>query len=294
MSESSQSAFVQAQQEVNATLQAYLSPAQPQLLWEAMAYSVLGGGKRLRPLLCLFACQAVSGTWQPALKAAAAVEMIHAYSLIHDDLPALDNDDWRRGKPSNHRQYGEDIAILAGDALLTYAFQILSEPDAVPAQTQVRVMAELAQAAGPAGMCAGQTLDLRAAELVSSEAQILEVYRLKTGALIRAAVRMGALLGQASELQLQALSEYAEQLGQAFQLVDDLLDLSGSFEALGKTPGKDLAQQKKTYPALMGEAQTSQRVDACLAQALAALDRTEWHGQQALITLAHGLVKRQA
>lgn len=282
----------QAQSEVNHALEAYLQPAEPELLWQAMEYSLLGGGKRIRPLICLFTCRALSGHWQDALPAACALEMIHAYSLIHDDLPALDNDDWRRGKPSNHRRFGEAMAILAGDALTALAFEIISRPAKVLPEQQLKVMAELASAAGPGGMCGGQVLDMQSS--VEQAEQILQVYALKTGALFRAAVRMGAILGGADASQLQALTIYAEQLGQAFQLVDDLLDLSGSLDSLGKTPGKDQAQAKRTYPALMGLEATQERVAQCLECALAALQTATLKETAALVDLAHLLVERTA
>lgn len=293
MTPSFQTAYQTLQTAVDGELQTLLCHREPRLLWEAMAYSVLGGGKRLRPLLCLFACEAVSGQWQSALPAAQAVELIHAYSLIHDDLPALDNDDWRRGKPANHKEYGEDIAILAGDALQTLAFELLSDPAVKRPAVQIQWVAELAAAAGPQGMCAGQVLDLHAAEGAWQEAQILDVYRLKTGALIRAAVRMGALAGGADAAQLQALTTYAEDLGLAFQIVDDLLDLTGSFEALGKTPGKDLIQDKKTYPALRGQAEARKRADACLVRARDVLLSVPLLQTERLLQIAEKLVHRE-
>lgn len=286
-------AMNQAQREIEAALQACLQPAEPELLWEAMGYSVLGGGKRIRPLLCLFSCEAVGGARAAALPAACALELIHSYSLIHDDLPALDNDDWRRGQPSNHRVHGEAMAILAGDALLALAFELIARPGDLPAQVQVQVMHELARAAGPAGMCGGQVLDMQGEKAVQTAEQILTVYRLKTGALIRAAVRMGALLGGADPRQLAALTEYGEALGQAFQLVDDLLDLTGSLDTLGKTPGKDLAQEKRTYPALKGMDAARTRAGECLQTALDALQRADLRSTE-LVTMAHLLVDRSA
>jgi geranylgeranyl diphosphate synthase type II len=288
----------QAQQEVEAalgqSLGQSLESAEPALLWQAMAYSLLGGGKRIRPLLCLFSCQAVGGESARAMPAACAIELIHTYSLIHDDLPALDNDDWRRGRPSNHREHGEAMAILAGDALLAWAFELLANQTDVAAEIQVKVMAELARAAGPGGMCAGQVLDMQGEQAVQTLEQILAVYRLKTGALIRASVRMGALLGGASPGQLAALTLYAEALGQAFQIVDDLLDLTGSLDSLGKTPGKDLAQHKRTYPALMGMDAARLKVAEDLATALDALEQAKLQQPDELIALAHMLIDRTA
>lgn len=269
-------------------------PQLPEVLWQSMAYSLLDGGKRLRPMLCLSASAAVSGEWKAALPAACALEMVHTYSLIHDDLPALDNDDWRRGKASNHRQFDEALAILAGDALLTYAFDILSEPGDLDPRLQLRVLRELALAAGPLGMCGGQVLDMRCQELVQNAEEVLQVYRMKTGMLIRAAVRMGAQIGGANAQQLAALTLYAEQLGKAFQLIDDLLDLSGSLDSLGKTPGKDLAQDKKTYPAFVGVEATSQLAQDCLNKALSVIDSLELKQPEPLEKLAYWLVQRQA
>ncbi|MGV3522576.1 MAG: polyprenyl synthetase family protein [Candidatus Sericytochromatia bacterium] len=282
----------QAQQEIERALADCLAPSAPAGLWDAMAYSVMGGGKRFRPLLCLFSCEAIHGTWQAALPAACAVELIHTYSLIHDDLPALDNDDWRRGKPSNHKAHGEDMAILAGDALLTLAFELVAAAPHVPAEVGLSCVAELAQAAGPRGMCAGQVMDMQASPVHPEEA--LRVYQLKTGALIRAAVRMGARVGGAKDFQLAALTRYAEQLGEAFQLVDDLLDLSGSFESLGKTPGKDLVQQKRTYPALAGIEETRSRAQLCLQNALEALQMAQLEAPEDLEAIAYSLVERSA
>ncbi len=258
--------------EIERTLEQALAFSEPAKLWDAMRYSVLGGGKRLRALLCLFACQAVNGQWQQALPAAGAIELIHAYSLIHDDLPALDNDDWRRGQPSNHKRFGEDMAILAGDALQGLAVELLLQTQQ-SAEVGLQLVSELIGAAGPHGMCAGQVMDMHTPENPDAAA-ILKVYQLKTGALIRAAVRMGARVGNANQIQLQALTVYAEKLGQSFQIVDDLLDISGSFEDLGKTPGKDLDQNKLTYPALVGVEAAQALVEQNYLEALNALEQS--------------------
>lgn len=273
-----------AREDVEQRLDLYLEKRAPEPLWEAMRYSVFNGGKRVRPLLCLAACHSVSGDWQRALPAACAVELIHAYSLIHDDLPALDNDDWRRGKPSSHKQFGEAMAILAGDGLQSLAFQVVAQ------EGPLSLLQELAEATGPLGMCGGQVLDMHH-EARSPEA-ILHVYRLKTGALIRAAIRMGAQVGGANPHQLQALTAYAESLGQAFQVVDDLLDLTGSFDTLGKTPGKDVAQEKVTYPAAVGVAQAEASVEQDYTFALEQLHRGDLKETHWLQDLAQRLVKR--
>ena len=211
--------------------------------------------------------------------------MIHTYSLIHDDLPALDNDDWRRGQLSSHKRFGDAMAILAGDGLHTLAFQV------VAAQGPLALVQELAQAAGPLGMCGGQVIDMQ--HTPRSAEEILQVYAMKTGALIRAAVRIGAIVGGASEPQLNALTRYAEHLGQAFQVVDDLLDLIGSFNTLGKTPGKDAAQDKPTYPACVGVEQAQQQVEKQYASALEQLEKGRLQDTQWLAHMAQKLVKRQ-
>jgi geranylgeranyl diphosphate synthase type II len=236
-----------------------------------MRYSLFAGGKRVRPILCIEAARTVDG-WdrlQPAsqagqglasslaasdqvLTAACSLELIHTYSLIHDDLPALDNDDYRRGKLTNHKVFGDAMAILAGDALLTLAFRVLAQLDALP-DRKVRLIAELSRAAGTVGgMIGGQVADLEG-EGKPAEAALLEtIHRAKTGALLRAALRMGAIYAGATESQYEALSCYGEHVGLAFQIVDDILDVEESSEALGKTAGKDAQQHKITFPAVYG------------------------------------------
>ncbi len=283
------------QTRVDAALQAYLQPHVAPQLWQAMAYSVLNGGKRIRPLLVLLTCEALGQDAQPALPAACALELIHSYSLIHDDLPALDNDDWRRGQPSNHARFGEALAILSGDALSSYAFEILSLPSSLPAPTQLQVLHEIAVASGPSGMCAGQVLDMFG-EIAESEklAAIAQIYRLKTGRLIRAAVRCGALIGGANENQISVLTRYAEALGLAFQIQDDILDLTGSLDTLGKTPQKDLQQAKRTWPWAVGLDAACQQARDYLAEALDALRAAQLKEPQMLEAMALYLVERQA
>jgi geranylgeranyl diphosphate synthase type II len=218
-----------------------------------MRYSLFAGGKRIRPILCLAAAETVSDATGGIETPAAALEMIHTYSLIHDDLPALDNDDQRRGKPTCHKVFGEALAILAGDALLTRAFQIVSEMDGLDAGRQVRILRELSQASGTVnGMIGGQVADLEAEGRPVVEENLHYIHRSKTAALIRASVRVGGILGGASEAQLAALSRYGEQIGLAFQIVDDVLDVVASTADLGKTAGKDVQQHKATFPALYG------------------------------------------
>ena len=224
-------------------------------LFEAMRYSLLAGGKRLRPILALAACEAVGGNFEAALGFGCAVEMIHTYSLIHDDLPCMDDDDLRRGRPTNHKVYGEAIATLAGDGLLTDAFMVLARSRVfarVSASALIDTVAELAEAAGSAGMVGGQVIDLlgEGRELKLGELEYL--HGKKTGALFVAAVCGGARLGGANETSIAALREYARKLGLAFQVADDLLDVEASAERIGKRTQKDEARGKATYPALIG------------------------------------------
>ncbi len=227
--------------------------ASPPTIHRAMRYSLFAGGKRIRPLLAMAAAEAVAGDCAGVEDLACALEMVHTYSLIHDDLPALDNDDLRRGRPTCHKVFGEAMAILAGDALLTRAFQVLAQLPGVDGERKAWLVEELAAASGTAGgMIAGQVNDLEG-EGRPPEAQLLEsIHRAKTGALLKASVRMGAIWAGAGGRTLEALSSYGEHAGLAFQIVDDLLDVEQSSEALGKTAGKDLAQGKITFPAVYG------------------------------------------
>jgi geranylgeranyl diphosphate synthase type II len=216
----------------------------PETIHRAMRYSLFAGGKRIRPILCLEAAHAVSDHAPGAVEAACALEMVHTYSLIHDDLPALDNDDLRRGRPTCHKQFGEAMAILAGDALLTLAFEVLGD---------IRLVRELATAAGTVGgMIGGQVADLEGEGQAPTAALLETIHRAKTGALLRASVRMGAICAGADERQLGALTCYGQHVGLAFQIVDDLLDVEQPSEALGKTAGKDAQQHKITFPAVYG------------------------------------------
>jgi geranylgeranyl diphosphate synthase type II len=225
----------------------------PPRLVEAMRYSLLGGGKRLRPLLCVLACEAAGGTIAQALPGACAVEMIHAYSLIHDDLPAMDDDDLRRGQPTCHKQFDEATAILAGDALLTMAFDVLAS--GCPPRTAAVSCAELAKGAGAAGMVGGQILDLFPS-LCGDEMKLEEIHRRKTGALFRSSLRLGLYAAQAeigvNPDALAAIDAYSAAFGVAFQVTDDILDVTGTAEATGKNVGKDLSRGKLTYPGLIG------------------------------------------
>lgn len=247
----------------------------PRLLHEAMRYSLLGGGKRLRGALVLLSCGVVGGEEKGALPIAAAVEAIHAYSLIHDDLPCMDDDDFRRGKPSNHKVYGEAVAVLAGDALLTLAFELLSEvasEDTADQQERaLAVIREIACAAGSRGLVGGQVVDLQSEGKIIGEETLEFIHRCKTGALLRASVRAGAIWGGANGEKLQALTEYAENLGLCFQIVDDLLDVVGDEARLGKKVGADRARGKATFPALYGVEQSRRMVAQLVDQGKKAL-----------------------
>lgn len=219
-------------------------------LTESMKYSLTAGGKRLRPILLMAAADAVGGRGEDFLDSACALEMIHTYSLIHDDLPAMDDDDYRRGKPTNHRVYGAGLATLAGDALLTMAFEMLARQQGVPAETMLRVVREISEAAGANGMVGGQALDLASEGKRIDMDTLRRMHMAKTGALFRAAVRSGAILGGADEAQLSALTAYAEAFGLAFQITDDILDVTGDEAAIGKPVGSDERNHKSTYVTL--------------------------------------------
>ncbi len=264
---------------------------------EAMRYAVLGGGKRLRPLLALAASQAVGGKPAAALRAACAAELIHAYSLVHDDMPCMDNDVLRRGKPTVHVQFGQAQALLAGDALQALAFELLTPDDgSVDSTTQARLCRMLAQAAGGLGMAGGQAIDLASVGLPLTSEQLHEMHRLKTGALLRASVLMGAHCGSPSAAVLRALGDYGAAIGLAFQVVDDILDVTADSATLGKTAGKDAEQDKPTFVSLMGLQASKDYARQLLARALTSLDTVEVtrpHGTEALRALADMLVNRQ-
>jgi len=226
----------------------------PADIYKAVRYSVFNGGKRIRPILCLAAAEAVGGDLGPAIPVACSLELIHAYSLIHDDLPAMDNDDFRRGKPTCHKVFGEDIAILAGDALLTEAFVLLSGMEKVrlSAERRLAVIQEIAQAAGICGMVGGQALDVLSGKFTPDENTLREIHRRKTGALIVAAIKSGAIISNAGKDKIQALAEYGINVGLAFQIADDILNVEGDRELMGKETGSDAARGKLTYPSLMG------------------------------------------
>lgn len=245
------------QTRVDAKLDELFHPPRPELstIYQAMRYSVINGGKRVRPLLVYAACEALGGKPERADAAACAVELIHAYSLVHDDLPAMDDDDLRRGQPTTHKAFDEASAILAGDGLQTLAFDVLADAQRNPLSADVRLdmISSLSKAAGPAGMVGGQAIDLGSVGQWLDQHALEVMHRHKTGALIEASVRLGALAsGEADALSLRALQEYAQAVGLAFQVQDDILDVESDTATLGKTQGKDEANHKPTYPALLG------------------------------------------
>ena len=246
---------------------------EPGTVHQAIRWSLFAGGKRFRPLLLLTTGTTLGASHAELLATACAFEMIHTYSLIHDDLPSMDNDELRRGRPTCHIRFGEATAILAGDALQSLAFQTIATDESLEAAKRVRLIAELTQAAGtPLGMVAGQALDLDAESREVSDAELELSHGLKTGALIIAAARSGAIIANASEHELAVVTRYASQLGLLFQITDDLLDVTATSEALGKTPGKDARSSKATFPSILGIDETRERAQWVHREALAALD----------------------
>jgi geranylgeranyl diphosphate synthase type II len=239
---------------------------------EAMRYSLFAGGKRLRPILCLAASEAVGGDLKAAMPAGCALEMIHTYSLIHDDLPAMDDDDLRRGKPTNHKVFGEAIAILAGDGLLTEAFVLLSGYNSLLPERAVQVIGVIAEAASYRGMVGGQVVDILSQKKRADLETVQQMHSRKTAALIAAATESGALAGKGSEAQVAALARYGRAIGLAFQIADDILDIEGDTELLGKTTGADVARGKVTYPAAVGLERSRQAANEMVNDALAALE----------------------
>ena len=247
--------------------------ARPEKIYEAMRYSLLAGGKRLRPILCLATCDLIGGTEEMAMATACALEMIHTMSLIHDDLPAMDNDDYRRGKLTNHKVYGEDIAILAGDGLLAYAFEyVATQTKNVAPENILRVVACLGRTVGAAGLVGGQVLDLESEGKSDITAETLSfIHTHKTGALLEASVISGAILANAPGEDITKLSQYAKNIGLAFQIIDDILDITATDEQLGKTAGKDLEAKKATYPSLWGVEKSRLKAQELVDNAIAQL-----------------------
>lgn len=266
----------------------------PSVIHKAMRYSLFAGGKRIRPILAIAAAHTVADTPEGIENAAITLELIHTYSLIHDDLPALDNDDLRRGRPTCHKVFGEAMAILAGDALLTLAFEVLGSLRGISAEAIVRLVRELAKASGTVGgMIGGQVNDLEGEGKQPTAALLESIHRAKTGALLRASVRMGAIYARASEDELRALSAFGEHAGLAFQIVDDVLDVESPSEALGKTAGKDQAQHKITFPAVYGLSRSREMAEEERQKAHAALQRFGSRAER-LRQIADFIVQRKA
>lgn len=265
--------LVEQKKAIEIALDSALPVIYPEKIYEAMRYSLLAGGKRLRPILCLAGCEIAGGTSQMAMPTACALEMIHTMSLIHDDLPAMDNDDYRRGKLTNHKVYGEDIAILAGDGLLSYAFELIAtKTENVPPLQVLQTIAHLARASGAPGLVGGQVLDLESEGLKDVSIETLTyIHAHKTGALLEACVVCGAILAGASAADLQRLSRFAKNIGLAFQIIDDILDITATAEELGKTAGKDVQAGKVTYPSLWGIEESKRQAKQLVADAQAQL-----------------------
>ncbi|MGW8187218.1 MAG: polyprenyl synthetase family protein [Desulfobacterales bacterium] len=262
-------------QQVNDGLMRSLPPTASSRIANAMGYSVMAGGKRLRPVLCLAAAEAVGGRSGDAINTAIAIELIHTYSLIHDDLPAMDDDDLRRGKPTCHVAYDEATAILTGDALLTLAFQMLASPEGttgVPADRQLRVIHAIAAAAGYEGMIGGQMADIAAEGNRIALSRLEQLHRMKTGALINAAITTGGILGGGTPEQIRHLHKYAQNIGLAFQIIDDILNVEGDPALLGKAVGTDEEKKKSTYPALLGLVESRKLAFGRVKEALQALE----------------------
>jgi len=281
---------------IDAALEKYLPPEDrfPDVIYRAMRYGVLNGGKRIRPVLTLAACEAVGGDPEIALPTACAIEFIHSFSLIHDDLPTLDNDDFRRGKPTSHKVFGEAIAILAGDALLAFAFEIVTgRTKDVPAEVVLDVTRRIASAAGTDGMVVGQVVDM-ISEGRTVEPETLEfMHRHKTGTLIEASVVCGGLLGGATGEQLEALGLYGKKAGLAFQIADDILDIEGEQAKMGKTAGSDLRRKKATYPSLHGLEKSRELARRAAAEAIDALKGFDERADP-LRALARFIIEREA
>jgi farnesyl diphosphate synthase len=281
--------------DVEAALESWVPADAPAGLGEAMRYGVLDGGKRLRPLLVLAACDAVAGERTAALRAAVASELIHAYSLVHDDMPCMDDDVLRRGKPTVHVKYGQALAMLAGDAMQALAFEVLTPEQGMTPALQARLIALLARAAGHAGMAGGQAIDLASTGSVLDEPALRDMHRRKTGALLRASVMMGAACGSVDAAAERALAEYGDALGLAFQVVDDILDVTQASETLGKTAGKDLDHRKPTYVSVLGLEAARRHAQDLRRQALAALSRSGLGSAVGLLAvLADKVVERES
>jgi geranylgeranyl diphosphate synthase type II len=264
----------------------------PPILHDSVLYSLTAGGKRLRPILCIASYEACDGM-ENIVPYATAIEFIHTYSLIHDDLPAMDNDDLRRGKPTNHKVFGEGIAILAGDGLLTEAFTILSNKDYanISSNTLLKVISEISKAAGLRGMVAGQAYDLISEGKEPDERVVEFIHLYKTAAMIKASVKVGAILAEASEEKIKNLEIYGQSIGLAFQIVDDILDIEGTTVAMGKPKGSDIEKGKMTYPRVFGIEKSKQKAKELIDKALESLTMFN-HKAEPLREIAHYIIKR--
>jgi geranylgeranyl diphosphate synthase type II len=291
-------AYLQDRQKIVEEALQYYLPGEdniPADIYKAVRYSVFNGGKRVRPILCLAAAEAVGGDLGQAIPVACALELIHSYSLIHDDLPAMDDDDFRRGKPACHKVFGENMAILAGDALLTEAFVLLSHVEKVrlSAERRLAVIQEIAHAAGISGMIGGQALDVLSDKFVSDEDILHEIHRRKTGALIVASVKSGAIIFNARKDKIQALAEYGINLGLAFQIADDILNVEGNRELMGKETGSDAARNKLTYPSLLGLDTAKEKLARYIDAAVASLSGFDERARP-LLVIARYVMERKS
>ena len=258
-------------------LDEYIPVEYPEKIWESMRYSVLAGGKRLRPILCLEACRVICGSYEPAIPTACAIEMLHSQSLIHDDLPCMDNDDYRRGKLTNHKVFGESTAVLAGDALLSFAPQVIIQKTDKKTDPRIllKVLEEFVVNAGAEKLIAGQVVDIDSEGKQIDKQTLNYIHENKTGALFKLSLRTGAILGNADDSKLAALTEYAEKLGLAFQIMDDILDVTSTLEELGKTPGKDAQEGKVTYVSFYGVEESKKHLASLCAQACDILEKNK-------------------
>ena len=265
--------LAQQAEKVEAALSQSLPVRYPEQIYEAMRYSLMAGGKRLRPILCLATCKMLGAPEAVAMPTACALEMVHTMSLIHDDLPAMDNDDYRRGQLTNHKVYGEDVAVLAGDALLAYAFEYIArQTQGAAAERVLQVIAQLGKAVGAEGLVGGQIVDLASEGMAVDEETLTYIHMHKTAALLEISVTSGAMLANADDAAIEQLSRYAQRIGLAFQIVDDVLDIVSTAETLGKSVGKDIAAQKATYPSLWGLEESKRQADRLVSEAISALD----------------------
>jgi geranylgeranyl diphosphate synthase type II len=283
------------QREIDRALNRYLPKAntKPATLHKAMRYSLFAGGKRLRPILCLAAAEACRGNVGNALPLACALECIHTYSLVHDDLPSMDNDDFRRGRPTCHKVFGEGIAVLAGDALLTIAFEIVSKAKPAPRYDMSTLLSETAVAAGSQKLIAGQVADLEAEGKNVKRDQLQFIHENKTAAILKSSVRLGAMSANAESRKLSAISRFGQRLGLAFQIIDDILDVTQTSEILGKSAGKDVAAKKATYPAVIGLDKSRAEARRLTRQAHDTLSVFTGRDAEPLHALANYLLERE-